>query len=341
MSDVPVRPFRFGVQLSGPADAAGLGRAGPPHRGPRLLDGHDARPLHRPAGADAGALPAAAAATTTLRVGALVFDNDYKHPVVLAKELATMDVLSDGRVEIGLGAGWMESDYRAAGIALRPARRAHRPLRGGARRCIKGAMADGPFSFAGQHYTITDYDGQPKPVQRPHPPILIGGGGRRVLVDRRPRGRHRRHQRQPGGRRDRPGGRRDDDARGRRRAAWRIVRDAAGDADRRHRAEHPGLLRQRHRRPRRRSCASVAGIIGVERDDDRDVAVRPHRQRRRRSSRSCVRRREELGFSYVIVGGDDIEPSPRRRPAAPGTLSVDSDGSELAVLLDDGDARRR
>ena len=78
------------------------------------------------------ALSAAAAVTSTLRIGALVFDNDYKHPVVLAKELATQDVLSDGRVEIGIGAGWMESDYRAAGIALRPPRRAHRPLRGGA-----------------------------------------------------------------------------------------------------------------------------------------------------------------------------------------------------------------
>ena len=79
------------------------------------------------------ALMAAAAATDALRIGALVFDNDYKHPVVLAKELATMDVLSDGRVEIGIGAGWMASDYRGRRDPLRPPGRAHRPLRGGAR----------------------------------------------------------------------------------------------------------------------------------------------------------------------------------------------------------------
>ena len=165
------------------------------------------------------ALSAAAAATTTLRIGALVFDNDYKHPVVLAKELATQDVLSDGRVEIGLGAGWMETDYRAAGMPYdRPGVRIDRFEE--ALAVIKGAMADGPFSFAGEHYTITDYDGQPTPVQRPHPPLLIGGGGRRVLVDRRPRGRHRRHQRQPDRRRRRPGGHRHDDPRGRRRASW-------------------------------------------------------------------------------------------------------------------------
>src|SRR5205809_6605602 len=62
------------------------------------------------------ALMAAADATTDLRVGALVFDNDYKHPVVLAKEVATLDVLSGGRVEFGLGAGWMNTDYEQSGI---------------------------------------------------------------------------------------------------------------------------------------------------------------------------------------------------------------------------------
>ena len=66
------------------------------------------------------ALTAAAATTTTLRVGGLVWDNDYKHPVVLAKELATMDVLSDGRVEVGLGAGWLRTDYDQAGLPYDP-----------------------------------------------------------------------------------------------------------------------------------------------------------------------------------------------------------------------------
>jgi probable F420-dependent oxidoreductase len=122
---------------------------------------------------------AAADATTKLRIGALVFDNDYKHPVVLAKELATMDLLSDGRVEIGLGAGWMMSDYEEAGIPYdSPKVRIDRFIEGVA--VIRGAMADGPFSFSGDHYNITNYNGQPKPVQK-RPPLLIGGGGKRVL----------------------------------------------------------------------------------------------------------------------------------------------------------------
>jgi probable F420-dependent oxidoreductase len=126
------------------------------------------------------ALQAVLDATTTLRAGALVFDNDYKHPVVLAKELATMDVLSEGRVEIGLGAGWMITDYERAGMTYdRPCVRVDRFAEGLA--VIKGVMSDGPFSFEGQHYTISGYDGLPKPVQRPHPPVIIGGGGRRVL----------------------------------------------------------------------------------------------------------------------------------------------------------------
>jgi probable F420-dependent oxidoreductase len=117
--------------------------------------------------------------TTTLRTCALVYDNDYKHPVVLAKELATMDVLSDGRVEIGLGAGWMKSDYDQAGIAYdSPGVRIDRFVEG--LHIIKQAMRPGPFSFHGTHYTITDYNGLPKPVQS-LPPVLIGGGGKRVL----------------------------------------------------------------------------------------------------------------------------------------------------------------
>jgi probable F420-dependent oxidoreductase len=126
------------------------------------------------------ALMAAADATTTLRVGALVWDNDYKHPVVLAKELATIDVLSEGRLEIGLGAGWMVSDYEQSGIPYdTPGVRIDRFVEGLA--VIKGAMAPGPFSFEGEHYRITGYEGSPPPVQGPCPPILIGGGGKRVL----------------------------------------------------------------------------------------------------------------------------------------------------------------
>ncbi len=126
------------------------------------------------------ALQAILDTTTTLRAGALVFDNDYRHPVVLAKELATMDVLSDGRVEIGLGAGWMAADYERAGMPYDSAGvRIDRFVEGLA--VIRGALGPGPFSFSGVHYTIADFDGFPKPVQQPCPPIIVGGGGRRVL----------------------------------------------------------------------------------------------------------------------------------------------------------------
>lgn len=173
------RRFRFGVQTSTASSGeewASLARQAedlgystmflPDHFGDQL--------------APVPAMAAAAAATTELRVGALVFDNDYKHPVVLAKELATLDVLSDGRLEIGIGAGWMITDYEQAGLPYDPPKvRVDRFVEG--IRVLKGAFADGPFSFAGEHYTITGYDGLPLPVQRPWPPFLIGGGGPRVL----------------------------------------------------------------------------------------------------------------------------------------------------------------
>jgi probable F420-dependent oxidoreductase len=124
---------------------------------------------------------AAAAATSTLRVGTLVLGNDYRHPAVLANEAATIDLLSDGRLELGVGAGWMTVDYDKAGLQLDP------PSTRIARldeslAIIKGLWADGPFSFTGEHYTITDLDGEPKPVQQPHPPIIVGGGGPKILA---------------------------------------------------------------------------------------------------------------------------------------------------------------
>jgi len=125
------------------------------------------------------AMMAAAAATKTLRVGGLVLDNDYKHPVVHAKELATIDVLSGGRLELGIGAGWMESDYRGAGMTYdTPGVRISRLQE--AVRIIKGLMSDEPVAFEGKFYNV-HMNGTPKPVQRPHPPLLIGGGGKRVL----------------------------------------------------------------------------------------------------------------------------------------------------------------
>ena len=125
---------------------------------------------------------AAADATSTLRIGTLVFDNDYRHPVVLAKEAATLDLLSGGRLELGLGAGWMRTDYEESGIAYdTPGVRVDRFAEGVA--VVAGLLeSDGPFSFSGRHYTVTEHTLLPRPVQRPRPPLILGGGGRRVLT---------------------------------------------------------------------------------------------------------------------------------------------------------------
>ena len=126
------------------------------------------------------AMAAAAAVTDTLRVGSLVLGNDYKHPVVLAREAATLDLLSGGRLELGLGAGWMTADYEKAGLELdRPGARIDRLEE--SVKIVKGLMGDGPFTFHGEHYRVTDLDGEPKPVQQPHPPFIIGGGAPKIL----------------------------------------------------------------------------------------------------------------------------------------------------------------
>jgi probable F420-dependent oxidoreductase len=126
------------------------------------------------------AMTAAAEATSTLRMLPLVLGNDYRHPVLLHKALATLDVLSGGRVEIGLGAGWMDSDYAAANIPFDPPGVRVDRLAESAQ-VITGLFGQEPLFFHGKHYQISDLDGLPKPVQAPHPPLLIGGGGRRVL----------------------------------------------------------------------------------------------------------------------------------------------------------------
>jgi probable F420-dependent oxidoreductase len=126
------------------------------------------------------AMTGAAEATTSLRVLSLVLGNDYRHPAVLHKALATLDVLSGGRVEIGIGAGWMESDYTAANIPLDPPGvRVDRLAE--SVDVITGLFGPEPLFYQGKHYEINGLDGLPKSVQAPHPPMLIGGGGRRVL----------------------------------------------------------------------------------------------------------------------------------------------------------------
>lgn len=174
------RRFRFGIQLhqavSGDEWESTARRAEDMGFDTLFLPDHFGDQL-----APIPAMMAAASATTTLKVGALVFDNDYKHPVVLAKELATIDRLSGGRLEVGLGAGWMASDYEQSGIPYDSGRvRVDRFEEGLA--VIKGLLGPDPVTFAGEHYQVTGLEGLPKPVQQPGPPILIGGGLKRMLT---------------------------------------------------------------------------------------------------------------------------------------------------------------
>jgi probable F420-dependent oxidoreductase len=174
------RKFRFGVQCSSASSAAEWrDRA-------RKMEDLGYSTLFAPDHfigtplAPMVAIAMAAEATTTLRVGHLVLGNDYKHPAVVAKEAATIDLLSDGRMELGIGAGWMTVDYAALGIpydraGVRIARLEE------ALAVIKGCFTGEPFDFTGDHYTIKGYTAEPTPVQQPHPPIVIGGGAPKVL----------------------------------------------------------------------------------------------------------------------------------------------------------------
>jgi len=126
------------------------------------------------------AIAAAAAATSTITVGCRVFCTDYRNPVVFAKELATLDVLSDGRLEIGLGCGWLENEYDAIGIPFDRAGvridRMEETLR-----VIRAHFADGPVDVIGDHVRAVGFEGVPKPATPAGPPIMIGGGSKRIL----------------------------------------------------------------------------------------------------------------------------------------------------------------
>ncbi len=173
------RPFRFGVMAARARSASewvdtakkaeDLGYSAllmPDHFGDQL--------------APIAALSTAAAVTDTLRVGALVFANDFRHPAYLAKEMATLDLLSEGRLEVGMGAGWMTTDYATTGMTHdRAGVRIDRMIEGIG--VLRGLWGEDAYSFDGEHYTITEMDGLPKPVQDGGPPIIVGGGGKRVL----------------------------------------------------------------------------------------------------------------------------------------------------------------
>jgi len=179
-----VQPFRFAITTSTPprgsaspgeAWAALARRAESLGYATFLIPDHLGRQL-----APIAALTAAAAATTTLRVGPFVFANDYRNPLILAGEAATLDVLSGGRLELGLGAGWRVTDYRWLGLPYaEPKVRVDRLIEATA--ILKRLFAGERVSHDGPHYRLDGARLYPLPVQQPHPPIQIRGGGPRVL----------------------------------------------------------------------------------------------------------------------------------------------------------------
>ncbi|MDQ6674773.1 MAG: TIGR03621 family F420-dependent LLM class oxidoreductase [Chloroflexota bacterium] len=129
------------------------------------------------------ALVAAGAVTVRLRLGTMVLDNDLRHPAALAKEAATVDVMTSGRLELGLGAGWPQSEYDRIGLALHaPSERLER-LSESVQICkLFFTCADETFSFAGKHYRLEQLDASPRPTRKPRPPILLAGHQRSMLA---------------------------------------------------------------------------------------------------------------------------------------------------------------
>lgn len=174
------RPFRFGVQIAKARPAVEWKEQA--RRAEAL--GYDILVIPDHLGdqfAIGPALAVAAEVTTTLRIGTLVWQNDLRHPALVAHEAASLDVLSGGRFEFGIGAGGsFPPDYEWTGIPFEPpGTRVSRleeslPI-------IKRLFGENRVTFDGRHYTITDLDGLPKPIQQPHPPVLVGGGGPRML----------------------------------------------------------------------------------------------------------------------------------------------------------------
>jgi probable F420-dependent oxidoreductase len=180
-----MEPIRFGVLAENPQTADELlgtaRRAEAAGCSTLLIRDHLVEGPFRHQLAPLTALAAVAASTTRLRVGTLVLCNDLRHPAVLAKEIATLDVLSGGRVELGLGAGFLRRDYEAAGLPFDEPRdrvgRLEESLR-----VLKGLFAAGPLTHHGRHYDIDALDSFPKPVQRPHPPLHVAAARPRMLA---------------------------------------------------------------------------------------------------------------------------------------------------------------
>jgi probable F420-dependent oxidoreductase len=173
------RPFRFAMQMTAaPTGSAWLDLAR------RFEDeGYDtiSLPDHLgPQFAPVPALAAVAAVTSRVRLSMFVLANDHRNPAVLAKEITTLDVLSNGRVELGLGAGWNAAEYAAVGVPFdRAAVRIERLAE--ATGILRRAFAGERFSHRGTHYEVTDLDVLPRPVQQ-RIPFVLGGGGRKMLT---------------------------------------------------------------------------------------------------------------------------------------------------------------
>jgi probable F420-dependent oxidoreductase len=182
-----MRPFRFGVMLSerfAPDSPLPRNRAGWAEKARQIealgystlfLTDHFSTAF-----APLVALMAAADATSHLRIGTLVLASDYRNPLVLAKEASTLDLLSDGRLELGLGAGWMAADYQMAGMAFDPAGVRIARMEETAR-ALKCLLSGEPTMFRGEYVSMEAPAGVATARQRPHPPLLIAGGGRKVL----------------------------------------------------------------------------------------------------------------------------------------------------------------
>lgn len=173
------RPLRFGVAahavIDAPAWRSLAQRLEDQGYATLLLPDHT-----NPQVAPIPGLVAAAAATTTLRVGTQVLCNDLRNPVITAKEVATLDMLSEGRADWGMGAGWLPSDYESTGVAFDPAAVRVERLEESVR-LMKALFSGQQVDHDGKHYSVKGLTATPSPVQRPHPPLIIGAAQRRML----------------------------------------------------------------------------------------------------------------------------------------------------------------
>jgi probable F420-dependent oxidoreductase len=174
-----MRPFRFSVMASSAPDGAAwtalARRAEALGYDAFMVPDHLGRQL-----APIAALATVAAATTRIRIAPFVFANDFRHPLILAGEAATLDVLSGGRLLLGLGAGWRVTDYRQLGMRYdEPRIRVDRLIESVG--LVKRLMAGEVVTHDGPHYRLDRARLAPLPVQRPHPPLIVGGGGPRML----------------------------------------------------------------------------------------------------------------------------------------------------------------